>query len=52
MPSPLRPLLFPLTALAMAIFAYGVYRRWQLWVALGKPELRMDQLSRSGSGCC
>jgi hypothetical protein len=39
-------LFYPLTALAMAIFAYGLYRRWQLWVALGKPELRMDNLSQ------
>jgi Fe-S oxidoreductase/nitrate reductase gamma subunit len=28
----------------MAIFAYGVYRRWRLWVALGKPEIRTDQI--------
>ena len=27
-----------------SIFAYGVYRRWQLWVALGKPETRLDRL--------
>ena len=37
-------LFYPLAALAMAIFAYGVYRRWQMWVALGKPEIRMDRL--------
>ncbi|MHB8773373.1 MAG: heterodisulfide reductase-related iron-sulfur binding cluster [Syntrophales bacterium] len=39
-------LFYPLAALAMAIFAYGLYRRWQLWVALGKPELRMDNLGQ------
>src|SRR5512141_2109603 len=39
-------LFYPLAAVAMAIFAYGLYRRWQLWVALGKPELRMDNLSQ------
>jgi len=38
------PLLFLFTAIAMAIFAYGVYRRWQLWKAMGKDEIRWDQL--------
>ncbi|MCX5823357.1 MAG: heterodisulfide reductase-related iron-sulfur binding cluster [Deltaproteobacteria bacterium] len=38
------PFLFLFTAVALAIFAYGVYRRWQLWIALGKPERRMDHL--------
>ncbi|MFH1911631.1 MAG: iron-sulfur-binding reductase, partial [Pseudomonadota bacterium] len=38
------PILFFFTAIALVIFAYGVYRRWQLWVALGKPERRMDRL--------
>ena len=38
------PFLFFFTFVALAIFAYGVYRRWQLWVALGKPERRMDRL--------
>jgi Fe-S oxidoreductase/nitrate reductase gamma subunit len=37
-------LFYPLVAIAMAIFAYGVYRRWQMWVALGKPEIRTDHL--------
>ncbi len=37
-------LFYPLAVLAMAIFAYGVYRRWRLWTALGKPELRIDSL--------
>ncbi|MBN2439257.1 MAG: respiratory nitrate reductase subunit gamma, partial [Deltaproteobacteria bacterium] len=37
-------LFYPLAAIAMAIFAYGVYRRWQCWVALGKPEIRTDRL--------
>ena len=35
-------LLFLFTAIAMAIFAYGVYRRWQMWTAMGKPEIRWD----------
>ena len=39
-------LFYPLAALAMAVFAYGLYRRWQLWVALGKPELRLDNLGQ------
>lgn len=37
-------LLFAFTAVAMAIFAYGVYRRWKLWKAMGKEEIRWDQL--------
>ena len=38
------PLLFSFTAVALVIFAYGVYRRWRLWVALGRPETRLDRL--------
>ena len=38
------PFLFLFTAIAMAIFAYGVYRRWKLWKAMGKDEIRWDQL--------
>jgi len=38
------PVLFLLTALAMAIFIYGVYQRWQMWSALGKPEIRRDNV--------
>ncbi len=38
------PFLFSFTAVALIIFAYGIYRRWRLWVALGKPETRLDQL--------
>lgn len=38
------PILFLLTAVAMAVFAYGLYRRWQMWSALGKPEIRWDNL--------
>ncbi|HUH67199.1 MAG TPA: heterodisulfide reductase-related iron-sulfur binding cluster [Syntrophales bacterium] len=37
-------LLFFFTAIALAIFAYGIYKRWQLWTALGKPEVRTDQI--------
>jgi len=36
--------LFVLTAVAMVIFAYGIYRRWQMWKAIGKPEMRLDNL--------
>jgi Fe-S oxidoreductase/nitrate reductase gamma subunit len=39
-------LLFALTAVALAVFAYGVYRRWQMWKAIGKPELRCDNLGQ------
>jgi len=37
-------LLFALTAVALAIFAYGVYRRWQMWKAMGRPEMRLDKI--------
>src|SRR4030065_2197632 len=29
---------------AMIIFAYGVYRRWKMWKAMGKEEIRWDKL--------
>ena len=32
------PVLFLFTAIALAIMAYGFYRRWRMWKALGKPE--------------
>ncbi|MGV8058048.1 MAG: heterodisulfide reductase-related iron-sulfur binding cluster [Smithellaceae bacterium] len=38
------PILFFLTAIAMAIFVYGIYRRWQMWKAMGKPEVRIDNV--------
>ena len=44
MPNILSPFLFFFTAIALAIFAYGIYRRWRMWVAVGKPEIRMDRL--------
>ena len=37
-------LLFAFTGVAMAIFAYGVYRRWKLWKAMGKSEIRWDNI--------
>ncbi len=40
------PILFLLTAVAMAIFAYGVYRRWQMWKAMGKSEIRWDNIGQ------
>src|SRR3989339_263925 len=36
--------LYGFTVVALVIFAYGVYRRWRLWVALGRPETRLDRL--------
>jgi Fe-S oxidoreductase/nitrate reductase gamma subunit len=39
-------LLFAFTGVAMAIFAYGVWRRWQMWKALGKPEVRWDNIGQ------
>jgi len=36
--------LFLFTAVAMLVFGYGLYRRWQMWKALGKPEMRMDNM--------
>jgi Fe-S oxidoreductase/nitrate reductase gamma subunit len=43
-------LFYLLAAVAMVIFAYGLYRRWRLWVALGKPEIRTDRIvERIGS---
>jgi len=38
------PFLFLFTAIAMAIFAYGVYQRWKMWKAIGKDEVRVDEL--------
>ena len=38
------PILFLFTAVALAVFAYGFYRRWRMWVAIGKPEMRLDDL--------
>lgn len=37
-------LFYLLAAVAVVVFAYGVYRRWRLWVALGKPEIRTDRI--------
>ena len=37
-------ILFILTAVARAIFVYGVYQRWTLWKAMGKEEIRWDEL--------
>ncbi|MGD0275691.1 MAG: respiratory nitrate reductase subunit gamma, partial [Syntrophales bacterium] len=36
--------LFLFTSVALIIFAYGVYRRWQMWNAIGKPEFRGDHI--------
>ena len=37
-------ILFILAAVALAICAYGFYRRWQMWKAIGKPEIRLDNI--------
>ncbi|MCF8054069.1 MAG: 4Fe-4S dicluster domain-containing protein [Deltaproteobacteria bacterium] len=39
-------LLFVFTAVALAIFGYGVYRRWQLWKAMGSPEIRVNEVGK------
>jgi Fe-S oxidoreductase/nitrate reductase gamma subunit len=39
-------ILFAFTAVAMVIFAYGVYRRWQMWKAMGKSEIRWDNIGQ------
>jgi Fe-S oxidoreductase/nitrate reductase gamma subunit len=36
--------LFALTAVALAIMAFGIYRRWLMWKAMGKPEMRLDNM--------
>ncbi len=38
------PFLFLFTAVALGIFGYGLYRRYQMWKAMGKPEMRMDNM--------
>ena len=37
-------ILFALTGLALAIMAFGIYRRWLMWKAMGKPEMRLDDM--------
>jgi Fe-S oxidoreductase/nitrate reductase gamma subunit len=36
--------LFLFTGIAVAILAYGLFKRWQLWTAIGKPENRIDSV--------
>ncbi len=38
------PILFLLTAVAVAIMAFGIYRRWLMWKAMGKPEMRLENM--------
>jgi len=38
-------ILFALTGLALAIMAFGIYRRWLMWKAMGKPEMRLDNIN-------
>ncbi|MCK9273808.1 MAG: heterodisulfide reductase-related iron-sulfur binding cluster [Syntrophales bacterium] len=40
--APYEGILFFFTAIALVIFAYGIYRRWQMWKAIGLPENRTD----------
>ena len=40
--APFELILFAFTAVALAILGYGLYRRWQMWKAIGKPEDRTD----------
>ena len=42
--APYELILFAFTAVALAIFAYGLYRRWQMWTAIGMPENRNDSV--------
>ena len=37
-------LLFIFAAVALLIFAYGLYQRWQMWKAIGQPEVRHDNI--------
>ena len=37
-------LLFIFAAVALAICVYGFYGRWQMWKAIGKPEVRWDNI--------
>lgn len=37
-------ILFALTGLALAIMGFGIYRRWLMWKAMGKPEIRLDNM--------
>jgi Fe-S oxidoreductase/nitrate reductase gamma subunit len=37
-------LLFVFTFVALAVFAYGIYKRWLMWKAIGKPEIRCDNV--------
>jgi len=40
--APFEGILFFFTAIALIICAYGLYRRWQMWKAVGLPEARTD----------
>src|SRR5574340_928339 len=37
-------LLYGVSLVALAIFAYGLYRRWTMGTAIGKPETRTDRM--------
>ena len=38
-------ILFALTGAALAIMGFGIYRRWLMWKAMGKPEMRLDNIN-------
>lgn len=38
-------LLFALTGLALVIMGFGIYRRWLMWKAMGKPEIRLSNIN-------
>ncbi|HDQ04110.1 MAG TPA: 4Fe-4S dicluster domain-containing protein [Deltaproteobacteria bacterium] len=38
--------LYLASAIALAIFFYGIYRRWKMWRAMGHEEIRWDQLPK------
>ena len=42
------PFLFLFTFVAFAIFAYGIYRRWLMWSAIGKAEPEDRASDRNG----
>jgi len=42
-PFPSELILYIFAGIAIAIFAYGFYKRWQMWKAIGLPENRADR---------
>ncbi len=44
--APFEAILFAFTAVALIIFAYGLFRRWQMWKAIGSSETRTDSMGK------